>query len=106
MVAKTIAYLRVSTDEQDLENQRLEIETYANFKGMSVDEWMEVEISSKKTAVCSMGRDMSSTFIAMVASLREAVETGGSSGGVACGAAHAASNTIPKRRRSTIGFIF
>ncbi len=47
-MVKTIAYLRVSTDEQDLENQRLEIETYANRTGMNVDEWMEVEISSRK----------------------------------------------------------
>ena len=42
------AYLRVSTDEQDLENQRLEINSYAENNGMAIDEWIEVEASSRK----------------------------------------------------------
>jgi len=47
-MCKTFAYLRVSTDRQDLENQRLEITTYAARVGFHVDEWLEVEISSRK----------------------------------------------------------
>ena len=31
---KTIAYLRVSTDQQDLENQRMEIKAYADSKNL------------------------------------------------------------------------
>jgi len=42
------AYLRTSTDQQDLANQRLEIETYAKNKEMNIDDWIEVEISSRK----------------------------------------------------------
>lgn len=45
---KTIAYLRVSTDEQDLENQRLEITKYAHRKQLQIDDWIHVEISSRK----------------------------------------------------------
>ena len=41
------AYLRVSTDEQDLENQRLEINSYAENNGMEINEWIEVEASSR-----------------------------------------------------------
>ena len=43
---KTIAYLRVSTDKQDLKNQKLEILEYAQRNGMSVNEFIEIEISS------------------------------------------------------------
>ena len=46
--SRTLAYLRVSTDEQDIENQRLEIESYAEIKGFEIDEWITVEISSRK----------------------------------------------------------
>jgi len=42
------AYLRVSTDEQDLENQRLEINGYTENIGMEINEWIEVEASSRK----------------------------------------------------------
>lgn len=47
-MGKTVAYLRVSTDEQDIENQRLEITTYADRKGFCIDEWIKVEMSSRK----------------------------------------------------------
>lgn len=47
-MCRTYAYLRVSTDRQDLENQRLEIASYAARQGLTVDEWLEVEISSRK----------------------------------------------------------
>lgn len=44
----TIAYTRVSTDKQDLNNQRTEITSYAGRKGLTVDSWYGVEVSSKK----------------------------------------------------------
>ena len=47
-MAKTIAYLRVSTDQQDLNNQKHEIESYAKKQHMQIDDWVEVEISSRK----------------------------------------------------------
>jgi DNA invertase Pin-like site-specific DNA recombinase len=47
-MGKTIAYLRVSTDKQDLNNQKHEIESYAKKRHLQIDEWVEVEISSRK----------------------------------------------------------
>lgn len=45
---KTIAYLRVSTDGQDLNNQKIEISDYCEKNGMKIDEWLEIVISSRK----------------------------------------------------------
>lgn len=42
-----IAYLRVSTSRQNLENQHVEIQRYAKNKGMFIDRW-ETEIVSGK----------------------------------------------------------
>lgn len=47
-IMKVISYLRVSTDRQDLENQKLEIENYTEKIGLSVDQWIQVEMSSRK----------------------------------------------------------
>lgn len=47
-IMKVISYLRVSTDRQDLENQRLEIEKYTEKNGLTVDRWIQVEMSSRK----------------------------------------------------------
>jgi len=47
-MCRTFAYLRVSTDRQDLENQRMEITGYASRNSMAVDEWLEAEVSSRK----------------------------------------------------------
>ncbi len=47
-MCKVYAYLRVSTDKQDLENQRMEITAYATRQGLEMSEWLEVEISSRK----------------------------------------------------------
>lgn len=44
----TIAYIRVSSDKQDLKNQKLEILEYARKNGLTVDEFIEIEISSRK----------------------------------------------------------
>jgi putative DNA-invertase from lambdoid prophage Rac len=46
---KTLGYLRVSTDRQDLENQRLEIEKYCKANSLTVDDYLQIEISSRKT---------------------------------------------------------
>jgi DNA invertase Pin-like site-specific DNA recombinase len=47
---RTIAYIRVSSDTQDVDKQRLEILDYANRCGIKVDEFISIEISSRKTA--------------------------------------------------------
>lgn len=47
-MSKTVAYLRTSTDKQDLRNQRLEILEYAHSKQFHVDEFVEITISSRK----------------------------------------------------------
>ena len=44
---KTVAYVRVSTDEQDFRNQRIEILNYCDKNGLKVDKWLELEMSSR-----------------------------------------------------------
>ena len=46
---RTIAYLRTSTDKQDLQNQKLEILEYARQHDLKVDEFVAIAISSRKT---------------------------------------------------------
>jgi len=46
---KTIGYLRVSTVNQEVQNQKLEILDYANKNGIQVDDFISVEMSSRKT---------------------------------------------------------
>jgi len=48
-MAKTVGYIRVSTVKQDSENQRLEISTYAERNNLKVDDFIDVEISSRKS---------------------------------------------------------
>lgn len=45
-IPKTVAYLRVSTNDQDVASQKLEIEGYAQARGLSVDSWIEVSMSA------------------------------------------------------------
>jgi DNA invertase Pin-like site-specific DNA recombinase len=45
----TIAYIRVSKDTQDVDNQRFEIQNYAAKEGLTIDTWVEAEISSRKS---------------------------------------------------------
>lgn len=47
---KTIAYLRVSTTKQDVENQEHAILKYADIEGMKVNQWFKLEASSRKSA--------------------------------------------------------
>ena len=44
---KTIAYLRVSTDEQDLEKNKFDILQVANEKGLGKVEWVEETVSGR-----------------------------------------------------------
>jgi DNA invertase Pin-like site-specific DNA recombinase len=48
-MTKTIAYLRTSTDKQELSNQKLAILEYAQAKNLKIDEFVEIKISSRKT---------------------------------------------------------
>jgi DNA invertase Pin-like site-specific DNA recombinase len=47
-LGKTIGYIRVSTDKQDLKNQQHSILTYANQKNLGNVAFIEVKISSRK----------------------------------------------------------
>ena len=49
-MSKTVAYIRVSTDKQDLNNQKLEILEFARKKDLKVDDYVEATISSRKTS--------------------------------------------------------
>ena len=48
-MSQTIAYIRTSTDKQDLNNQKLEILEYVRKKDLKVDSFVEITISSHKT---------------------------------------------------------
>lgn len=47
--SKIIAYLRISTDEQNLQSQKLELHEYAHKNDFKIDDFIEAEISSRKT---------------------------------------------------------
>ena len=49
-MAKIIAYIRTSTDKQDLNNQKLEIFEFAKKNKLEVDDFIEMTISSRKTS--------------------------------------------------------
>lgn len=46
---KTIGYIRVSTEQQDLQKQRHLVLEYAHQQKITIDEFIEVEISSRKS---------------------------------------------------------
>lgn len=48
-MCKTVAYVRVSTDKQDLSHQRLELLEFARKKVLTIDHFMEITISSQRT---------------------------------------------------------
>lgn len=48
-MGKIIAYLRSSTDKQDIQNQKLEVLEYAREKKLHIDDFIEITISSTKT---------------------------------------------------------
>ena len=47
-MSKVLAYLRTSTDKQDLNNQRLEILEYARQQGIQIADFIAIAISSRK----------------------------------------------------------
>lgn len=49
-MSKIVAYLRASTDKQDLNHQRLELLEFSRKKSLSIDEFVEITISSRKTS--------------------------------------------------------
>lgn len=49
-MAKTVAYLRVSTDKQDLNYQKLKILEYARRHELHINEFIEVAMSSRQTS--------------------------------------------------------
>ncbi|MBW8310019.1 MAG: recombinase family protein [Candidatus Paracaedibacteraceae bacterium] len=48
-MGKIVAYLRASTNKQDLNHQKLELLEYARKKSLSINEFIEITISSRKT---------------------------------------------------------
>lgn len=46
---KIIGYIRVSTEKQNLENQKLRILEYAQQNNVNINSFLEIEISSKKS---------------------------------------------------------
>ena len=46
---RTIAYVRVSTEGQDLDSQRLAILEYAHRQGLTVDTFVETHTSSRRS---------------------------------------------------------
>jgi len=48
-MAQTIGYVRVSSDKQTVDNQRLAILDFCNKQEIKVDDWIELNMSSKKT---------------------------------------------------------
>ena len=49
MDKQVIGYARVSTQEQDLKNQRYEILSYASKNDLRITSWVEAKVSSRKT---------------------------------------------------------
>ena len=49
-MTKIVAYLRASTDKQDLSHQKLELLEFARNKGLKIDSFIEITISSRKTS--------------------------------------------------------
>lgn len=47
---KIVAYLRASTDKQDLNHQKLEVLEFARRQGLHIDEYVEITVSSRKTS--------------------------------------------------------
>ena len=49
-MSKVLAYLRTSTDKQDLDQQRLQILDYAQVHQLHIDEFVAITISSRKSS--------------------------------------------------------
>ena len=49
-MGKIVAYLRASTNKQDLSHQKLELLEFARNKSLKIDSFIEITISSRKTS--------------------------------------------------------
>jgi DNA invertase Pin-like site-specific DNA recombinase len=49
-MSKIIAYIRASTDKQDLNHQKLEILEFARKQNLKIDDFIEMTISSRETS--------------------------------------------------------
>jgi DNA invertase Pin-like site-specific DNA recombinase len=49
MMSKVLAYLRISTERQDLNNQKLEILEYARRHGVHIDDFIALSVSARKS---------------------------------------------------------
>ncbi len=49
-MAKTLAYLRASSDKQDTNNQKLEVLDFARKKDLKIDDFIELTMSSQKSS--------------------------------------------------------
>lgn len=49
-MGKVVAYLRASSDKQDLSHQKLELLEFARHKTLKIDSFIEITISSRKTS--------------------------------------------------------
>lgn len=49
-MAKNLGYIRVSTDKQDYQNQKYEILSYCDREKWRIDQWVELEMSSRRSA--------------------------------------------------------
>ncbi len=50
IMKKIVAYLRTWTDKQDLNNQKLKILEYSRSHKLTVDDFIQISISSRKTS--------------------------------------------------------
>ena len=60
MIMAVIAYLRVSTEKQYLENQHEEIERFASKHGLKIDRWYTETVSG---CVCSKDRKLANLLL-------------------------------------------
>lgn len=49
-MSKTLAYIRASSDKQDVKNQRHEVLEYSNREGIHIDDFIEVTLSSRHSS--------------------------------------------------------
>ena len=49
MTVQVVGYTRVSTQEQDLKNQKYEILNYADKNDLTVTSWVQIQVSSRKS---------------------------------------------------------
>lgn len=50
------AYIRVSTDKQTVENQKFEVQNFANDRRLIIDKWISETVSGTKAAGQKLGR--------------------------------------------------